>query len=152
MRRNRRFEQLVGRGILLTIAALYAYGAMIHVVNMSGLAGIEWSSTPLRWRLFDVVYLILDVVVVVGFVLRLTVGYVAFYIAAVSQILLYGIFGDWMLGGMDVPVISPEQMSNVTTLIVFHLVTLLLVSIVLCVTLRKPFARTPSGNGDANDR
>ena len=56
---------------------------------MLGLTGFDWLSAPLKWQTLDVVYLILDLLVVVGLFSGWKIGFVAFYIAAVSQILLY---------------------------------------------------------------
>ena len=98
---------------------------------MLSLSGFDWRSAPLKWQALDVVYLILDVIVVVGLALSLKVGYAAFYLAAISQIILYTALRDWIV---DVPrefAVSDEQRSYLTGLVVFHCATLVLVSIVL---------------------
>ena len=54
-----------------------------------------------------------------------------FYAAALSQILLYTVFREWII---DVPAefaVSAEQRSYLTTLVIFHCVTLVLVSAAL---------------------
>jgi len=110
------------------VAAFYAYGALVHVLNMLGLTGFDWRSAPLKWQALDVIYLILDVLVVVGLILRRRIGFIAFYLAALSQIVLYTLLRDWIV---DVPAefaVSEEQRSYLTTLVTFHCVTLVLVS------------------------
>ena len=100
-------------------------------MNILGLTGFDWAGAPLKWQVLDVVYLLLDIVVAVGFFARWKVSYYAFYVAAVSQVFLYTIFRSWVL---DVPAdfsVSPEQESYLTTLVVFHLVTIVLVTIAL---------------------
>ena len=76
----------------------------------------------------------LDVIVAVGFVVRWPVAYAAFYVAATSQMVLYTVFRGWII---DVPseyTVSPEQVSYLTALVIFHGVTLALVTGALKVT------------------
>jgi len=81
----------------------------------------------LKWQVLDVVYLVIDCVVVWGMLVRPKIGVVAFLIAAISQIALYTIFRPWVL---DVPAEfapTPDEASYLTTLVTFHLVTLVIV-------------------------
>ena len=64
--------------ILWAIAALYAYGALVHAMNMAGSSGFDWTSAPLKWQILDIAYLGLDLVVVAGFVLGRRFGFIAF--------------------------------------------------------------------------
>lgn len=105
---------------------------------MLSMTGLEWRSAPVKWQALDVLYLIIDVVVVVGLPLSWKAGYVAFYLAALSQIVLYTAFRGWIV---DVPpefAVSDEQRSYLTGLVVFHRVTLMLVTAALRVTLTWP--------------
>ncbi len=109
------------------IAAFYAYGAFVHVANMFGWTGIDWLNAPLKWQILDVAYLVIDCLVVWGMILRLGIGLVAFLVAAISQVFLYTVFRGWIL---DVPpefAPIPSEVSYLTTLVSFHLVTLLIV-------------------------
>ena len=113
------------------VALFYAYGAVVHVLNMLSLSGFEWQSAPLKWQALDIVYLVLDVIVVVGLLLSWRAGYVAFYVAAVSQIILYTVFRSWIT---DVPpefAVTDEQRSYLTGLVIFHCVTIALVTAAL---------------------
>lgn len=95
--------------IFWIVAACYAYGALVHVMNMFGLMGFHWPQAPLKWQVLDVTYLVLDLVVAVGFILAWKASYVAFYGAALSQVLLYTVFRRWIL---DVPpqfAVAPDQ-------------------------------------------
>jgi hypothetical protein len=81
------------------------------------------------------VYLILDATVVVGLFLNWKIGYAAFYWAAVSQILLYTIFRNWII---DVPsefavtfAVTEDQRSYLTMFVIFHCVTLALMTAAL---------------------
>ena len=114
-----------------TVALFYTYGAFVHVMNMLSLTGFEWSRAPVKWQILDIVYLILDLVVAIGFIVSWRVSYIAFYIASVSQIVLYTLFRSWVI---DVPkefAVSPEQESYLTVLVVFHIVTIILVTAAL---------------------
>ena len=107
------------------VALFYAYGAVVHVQNMLSLSGFDWQSAPLKWQALDVIYLILDVIVVVGLLLNWRIGYAAFYIAAVSQIVLYTVLRSWIV---DVPpefAVTDEQRSYLSGLVAFHCVTLI---------------------------
>ena len=119
-----RMANLFSKSIIWIIAAFYAYGALIHVLNMFGLSGFSWLDAPFKWQVLDVVYLVLDVAVVIGLLAGLRVGAVALFVAALSQILLYSVFRDWIL---DVPAEfarSPDEVAYLDVLIIFHVVTL----------------------------
>ena len=110
------------------VALFYAYGAVVHVLNMLSLSGFDWPSAPLKWQALDIVYLVLDVIVVAGLLLSWKAGYAAFYVAAISQIILYTVFRNWIT---DVPpefAVTAEQRSYLTGLVIFHCVTVVLVT------------------------
>ncbi len=110
------------------VAAFYLYGAAVHVLNMLSLTGFDWRSAPLKWQVLDVVYLAIDLLVVVGLILSWKVGFIAFYGAALSQIILYTFLRDWII---DVPAefaVTEEQRSYLTSLVIFHGVTIVLVT------------------------
>ena len=113
------------------VALFYAYGAVVHVLNMFSMSGFDWQSAPLKWQALDIVYLVLDVVVVAGLIWSWKVGYAAFYLAAVSQIVLYTVFRGWIT---DVPpefAVTDEQHSYLTGLVIFHCVTIVLITAAL---------------------
>ena len=124
--------------IIWTVALFYAYGAVVHVMNMLSLTGFDWRTAPAKWQVLDVVYLAIDVVVVAGLLLSWKAGYIAFYLAALSQIVLYTVLRGWIT---DVPAefaVSDEQQSYLTGLVVFHCVTLLLITFALRIRLMAP--------------
>ncbi len=121
--------QMIATIIIRIVALFYLYGAAVHVMNILGLSGFDWSEAPFKWQLLDMIYLVLDIYVVTGFFLDWKSGYLAFYIAAFSQIVLYTIFRDWII---DVPAdfaLEQEQVGYLTTLVIFHCVTLFFVSL-----------------------
>ena len=75
---KRSMAHLISKLIFWIIAAFYAYGALVHTVNMLGLSGFDWQNAPSKCQMFDVVYLVLDVIVAIGFVLAWRLGLVAF--------------------------------------------------------------------------
>lgn len=117
--------------VIWLVAAFYFYGAAVHVFNILSLSGFDWRAAPTKWQVLDVVYLILDALVVVGLVLSWKLGFIAFYVAAVSQIILYTLLRNWII---DVPAefaVSEEQRGYLTGLVIFHCVTVVLVSLAL---------------------
>ena len=123
--------QVLPRVILWVIAAFYAYGAYTHVGNIAGIHGYTWGDAPAKWQVLDIVYLALDIIVVVGFLLRWQIGMIAFFIASVSQIILYTVLRSWII---DVPVKftpAPEHLDYLDMLVVFHVVAIVLVLIAL---------------------
>jgi len=115
------------RYIRWTIAVFYTYGALVHVMNISGFGGFDWPSAPLKWHILDIVYLVLDIVVVAGFPAGRRAGYIAFFTAACSQIVLYTVLRSWVV---DVPQAfqpSPDQIAYLDLLAGFHAVTVLII-------------------------
>lgn len=113
------------------VALFYAYGTVVHILNMLSLTGFDWRAAPLKWQTLDVVYLILDAIVVIGVFLGWKVGYAAFYLAAVSQVFLYTVFRDWIINVPSEFAVTSEQRSYLTTLVIFHCVTLVLMTAAL---------------------
>ena len=120
--------------ILVTVSVFYGYGALVHVLNMLGLSGFDWSTAPLKWQVLDVVYLVLDMTVCFGLVKRLPVSLLAFYAAGLTQLVLYTALRSWILDVPEPFTITADQDNYLTLLVVFHAVTLALVTYALRVT------------------
>jgi len=128
--------KLATTAVIWIIALFYLYGAAVHALNILGLSGFDWQTAPLKWKVLDIVYLIIDLLVVVGLILSWKAGFVAFYVAAISQIVLYTIFRDWIV---DVPAefsVTEEQRGYLTSLVIFHCVTIVLVTSALWIRTR----------------
>ena len=122
-----RYRRVVTFGLLI-VSAFYAYGALVHVLNILGLTGFDWLSAPFKWQVLDIVYLVLDLLVAALLVTRSKVAIVSFYIAATSQIALYTIGRSWVL---DVPpefAPSNDQIAYLDTLVMFHILSITFVS------------------------
>ncbi len=122
--------------VIWIVALFYLYGAAVHVFNILGLSGFDWKAAPLKWQVLDVFYLVIDLLVAAGLILSWKLGFVAFYVAAISQVILYTVFRDWII---DVPpefTVSEEQRGYLTSLVVFHCVTMALVTLALVIRMR----------------
>ena len=135
----------LAKGIIWTVALFYAYGALVHVMNILSLTGFEWSKAPVKWQALDIVYLFLDLVVAIGFFVKLRVSYIAFYIASISQIVLYTLLRSWVINVPKEFAISPEQESYLTVLVVFHIVTIILVTAALRIMHNMRLQEGPRG-------
>jgi len=132
---------MFARVIFCVIAAFYAYGALVHVLNMLSLTGFSWMQAPVKWQALDIVYLIIDVTVVAGLLMGRFFGLVAFYVAAASQIILYTVLRDWILNVPEAFAPSPDDVGYLDTLVAFHVVTLIVMTAALWLERRR--ALTP---------
>ena len=112
-----------GRALQYLLAAAYAYGAGVHLANMAGAMGLAWAETPLKWQVLDVGYLTLNLVAAVGLAGHRWTGVVAAVAGAVTQIVLYTLFRDWLL---DAPQAAEatEAAGYLDGLVVFHVASL----------------------------
>jgi len=91
---------LLPRLIFWLVALLFAYDAYGHIASIAGMHGYTWADAPVKWRLIDVFYLTLDIIAVVGLLLRWVVGVIAFFVSSVSQVLVFTVLRPWFI---DVP-------------------------------------------------
>ncbi len=122
----------ISRTVVCAIAVCYAYGGLVHLANIAGMSGYSWASAPLKWQLLDSAYLGLDVAAVIGLVRRARWGLAAFFIAALSQIILYTLGADWVMAVPAEYLPDSGHEMSLTSLVVFHVVTL----IAMCVALK----------------
>jgi hypothetical protein len=66
------------QAVFWIVAAFYAYGALVHILNIASLTGFSWPEAPSKWQVLDIGYLLVDMVVVVGLVRRSWIGIAAF--------------------------------------------------------------------------
>ena len=126
--------------ILAVVSAFYAYGALVHVLNMLSLTGFDWFDAPAKWQALDIVYLLLDVAVCIGLVRRRQLSIYAFYLAGFSQVILYTALRDWIMDVPEAYAITSAQDDYLTGLVVFHLITLTAVSFALFGSRQRPNA------------
>ncbi|WP_224826763.1 hypothetical protein [Cognatishimia sp. MH4019] len=133
---SQQWLSLFARHFFQLVAAFYAYGALIHILNIASMTGFVWAEAPLKWQLLDIIYLVLDLVIVVGLLRRSWIGVLAFFLAAISQIALYTVFRDWIL---DVPAAfqrSPQDIAYLDGLVIFHIATCFVMGIATLVRRR----------------
>ncbi len=128
--------KLAATAVIWIIALFYLYGAAVHMFNILGLSGFDWRAAPLKWQVLDIAYLVIDLLVVAGLILGWKAGFAAFYVAAISQIVLYTVFRDWIVDVPEEFSVSEEQRGYLTTLVVFHCVTIVLVTSALWIRTR----------------
>lgn len=115
---------LINPALKYLLIAAYLYGASVHVANMAGATGFDWSQAPWKWQALDVFYLALDVLVVIGLIFYQRFGLSCFALAAISQIVLYTVLRPWIV---DVPAEfapSPDKLGYLNQLVIFHIATL----------------------------
>ena len=118
------FEDRLFRCCFWAIAALYAYGALVHVMNIVGLSGFAWLGAPLKWQVLDIVYLGLDVAIVACVFRRTAAAVPLLAIAALSQILLYTLGRPWVLDVPNEYRPAPSSVAYLDGLVIFHAATL----------------------------
>ncbi|MEM9897916.1 MAG: hypothetical protein AAF742_00900 [Pseudomonadota bacterium] len=111
-----------GSRIILGLA--YGYGAGVHIANMAGVRGFDWLHAPLKWQALDVIYLIIDVAAVLALIFRPRIGFGIVITAALSQIVLYTVFREWIIDVPDAFRLEPSEIKYLDGLVAFHLVSL----------------------------
>lgn len=110
---------MVLRVYLTLIGVVYAFGALSHLSNLIKKGGSSESEWPLHWKLTDVYYLIINVIVAIGLFLGSVFGEFFFLIAATSQFILYVGFPDKFSK-------NEKQRDALRSLVVFHIITVML--------------------------
>lgn len=124
-------------GVLWVVTGLYLFGAAVHVANMASATGFEWRAAPVKWQVLDVVYLVLNLTVVVGLRWMVSVSILAFYVAAVSQVVLYTVGRGWIT---NVPApFQPDAaaLAYMDLLVVFHVAAMIAVTGAILVVGRR---------------
>jgi len=75
----------------LIIGVIYGFGGVVHIGNILGFGEMKWTESPLTWRVGDIWWGELDLIAVVGIVLKSRLGLIAVVLAAGSQVLVYGL-------------------------------------------------------------
>jgi F0F1-type ATP synthase membrane subunit c/vacuolar-type H+-ATPase subunit K len=104
------FDFLPLRIFFWAVAVLFGFGGLVRGANMLSLSGYQWSAAPALWRILDVVFLVLNAVVVIGVVAQSGWAVAAFLLAAILQIVLYRVFpGQFST--------TPEQIKAIRSLL-----------------------------------
>ena len=106
---------------VLIIGILYGFGGLVHAGNILGFGEQKWLDSPLSWRLGDIIWGILDLVAIAGILMRSPIGIWAVVLAAVSQIVVYGLFPNTFA-------LTDEHRVTLKWMVYFHIVVLVIVS------------------------
>jgi len=129
-------ETLARIGIA-AVTAFYAYGAVVHGLNIAGLGGFDWAAAPRKWQYLDIAYLVIDLIVVAGLWRLSPLSLGSFYLASLSQLVLYTFGRGWIL---DVPPdFAPDagDLEYLDWLVLFHVAALAAVTFSAYVLLGK---------------
>ncbi|MEP0322809.1 hypothetical protein [Bauldia litoralis] len=122
------------RIILWLVAVCYGIFAFGRVLNMLGMGGFDWATAPLEWQVIDVFYLAINVAVVFGFVLLRPIGFMAFFLAVVTQFALF-----WAVSPGEGVDGAPIRGASVflSYFVPFHIITVVLVVVALFLLRRR---------------
>jgi hypothetical protein len=102
---------------LRILSIIYAFAAVLHIGSILGFGRTPFDEAPLSWQLSDIFYSVIDTIAAVGLYQQKFWGIAAFFVAAISEILLFSLVPDWF-------VVEPEQLTMLRGFIVYHLVAL----------------------------
>lgn len=102
---------------LRILAVIYAVAAVLHIGSIIGLGRTPFADAPLSWQVSDIAYGMIDTIAAVGLWQQKSWGIAAFFVAAISEILLFTLVPEWF-------VIEPAQLTMLRVFIVYHLVAL----------------------------
>jgi len=102
---------------LRILAVIYAFAAILHVGSILGFGRIPFAEAPLSWQLSDIFYGIVDTIAAVGLFLMRPWGVAAFFVAAISEILLFTLIPEWF-------VVEPQQLTMLRGFAVYHVIAI----------------------------
>jgi hypothetical protein len=102
---------------LRVLATVYAFAAILHIGSVVGLGRVPFEDAPLSWQVSDIFYGVLDTIVAIGLFKMRPWGVIAFFIAAISEILLFTLVPEWF-------VVEPGQLTMLRGCVVYHLVAI----------------------------
>ena len=113
------FEKTWFYAATIVIGVLYGFGGLVHIGNILGFGELNWSESPLSWKIGDIVWGILDIVALVGVLLKAPVGVIAIALAALSQILVYGFWPERFA-------LTDEHFSTLRGMVYFNAIVLII--------------------------
>lgn len=108
----------------LCVGVLYGLGGLVHIGHILGFGEMEWMESPVSWRVGDVWWGALDIVALVGIVMRSPVGIVALALAAGSQVAVYSLIPDSFA-------LTDAHRAVLESLVYFNLVVIVALAIAL---------------------
>ena len=102
---------------LRILSVIYAIAAVLHIGSILGFGRIPFADAPLSWQISDIAYGIIDTIAAIGLWQQKWWGIAAFFLAAVSEILLFTLVPEWF-------VLEPEQLTMLRGFVVYHVVAI----------------------------
>ncbi len=102
---------------LRVLAVIYAFAAILHIGSVLGLGRVPFEEAPLSWQLSDIFYGALDTVAAIGLSKLRSWGVAAFFVAAISEILLFTLVPEWF-------VVEPEHLTMLRGFVVYHVIAI----------------------------
>lgn len=102
---------------LRILAVIYAVAAVVHIGSILGFGRVPFTEAPLSWQLSDIAYGVIDPIAAIGLWQQKWWGIAAFFVAAISEILLFSLVPEWF-------VVEPAQLTMLRGFIVYHLVAI----------------------------
>lgn len=115
--------------VALALGALYGFGGAVHIGNILGFGEMKWTDSPFAWRIGDIWWGALDVVALVGVILKSPIGLLAIALAAGSQIVVYSI----VPGAFAV---TEAHYSTLRGMVIFNSIVLIVLAVTLYVAIR----------------
>lgn len=103
--------------VALVLGLIFGYGGVVHLMNVLGFGEFGWPDVPLRFKIADVFWGVLDFTAVIGTVFKAPIGPVCLVLAAATQIVAYGFFPRFFAT-------KPEHLQVLRGMVVFHAVVL----------------------------
>jgi hypothetical protein len=102
---------------LRILAVIYGFAAILHIGSIVGLGRVPFEEAPLSWQLSDIFYGAVDTIAAIGLFKNRPWGIGAFFVAAISEILLFTLVPEWF-------VVEAAQLTMLRGFVVYHVVAL----------------------------
>ena len=113
----------------LGVGALYGLGGIVHLGNMFGFGEVQWSESPLSWKIGDIWWGVLDIATVVGIIGKSPYGLLALILAAGSQVVVCSLTPELFA-------VTAEQRTTLQGLVYFNAAVLIVLGLALYGTTR----------------
>jgi hypothetical protein len=110
-------EQCTVKIYLRILAVIYGFAAILHIGSVVGLGRVPFEEAPLSWQLSDIFYGVVDTIAAIGLFKNRPWGIAAFFVAAISEILLFTLVPEWF-------VVEPAQLTMLRGFVVYHIVAI----------------------------
>jgi len=102
---------------LRILSVIYAVAAILHIGSILGFGRIPFADAPLSWQISDIAYGVIDTIAAIGLWQQKRWGVAAFFMAAISEILLFTLVPEWF-------VVEPNQLLMLRGFVVYHVVAI----------------------------